>query len=98
MLKDVEGRTFIFHDKPRPRIFQTDPVRVYFVHNINGKWLFWGRIVIDRQTIRKKCEPNGKWNGEWVTDGEYRIIDVYDPEYQEAFTRREAPPGSSYFG
>lgn len=97
-LRDVEGRIFKFHNKPRARIFQSDPVRVYFVHNINGKWLFWGRIVIEKQIIRKKFEEDGTtWKGEWVTDGEYRVIDVYDPKYQEIFTRREAPPGSNYF-
>lgn len=96
-LKGVEGRLFKFRDKPRARIYQSDPVRVYFVHNINGKWLFWGRIVIESQTIRKKLEGDGTWKGEWLTDGEYRVIDVYDPVYQETFTRREAPPGNNYF-
>jgi cytidine deaminase len=96
-LKDVEGRLFRFRDKPRARIYQSDPVRVYFVHNISGKWLFWGRIVIESQTIRKKFEQDGTWKGEWITDGEYRVIDVYDSVYQETFTRREAPPRKQLF-
>ena len=35
--------------------------------------------------------------GEWVTSGTYKIIDVYDPEYQESFTRHEGPPDRNYF-
>ena len=95
-LEDVEKELFEFRNKPRARIYQSDPVRVYFVHNINGKWLFWGRIFIQSQTIEKMI-TDGKWEGEWVTHGTYRIIDVYDPEYQEIFTRREAPLDRNYF-
>ena len=97
-LLDVEGKVFEFRDKPKARIFHTDPVRVYWVHNIDGKWLFWGRIFIQTQTIQKKFDAEGKWDGEsWVTGGTYKIIDVYDPDYQETFTRREAPPKTNYF-
>ena len=96
-LADVADRIFHFNDKPNARIFQLDPVRVYFVHNINGKWLFWGRIFIQTQTILKKLADDGSWKGEWVTNGSYRVIDVYDPEYQKIFTTREAPPASNYF-
>lgn len=95
-LKDVEKELFEFRNKPKARIFQLDPVRVYFVHNIKGKWLFWGRIFIESQTIEKKL-TDGRWEGEWVTGGTFLIIDVYDPEYQEIFTRREAPPDRNYF-
>lgn len=96
-LTDVAGQIFHFLNKPSPRIFHLDPVRVYFAHNINGKWLFWGRIVMETQTILKKRAADGSWGGEWVTNGSYRVIDVYDPEYQKIFTTREAPPGSNYF-
>src|SRR5262245_35598304 len=97
-LKDVADKLFQFHDKPNPRIFQLDPVRVYFVHNIQGKWLFWGRIFIQAQTITKKLAPDGSWKeGDWITSGTYKIIDVYDPDYQKRFTNHESPPGLSYF-
>ena len=52
-LEDVRGKSYSFIGKPRARIFQLDPVRVYYVHNIEGKWLFWGRIFIQSQTIQK---------------------------------------------
>jgi hypothetical protein len=43
-------------------------------------------------------DQTGQWlNNEWQTSGTYKIIDLYDPEYQREFTRREAPKGKSYF-
>jgi hypothetical protein len=96
--EDVAGTLFAFKDKPNPRIFQLDPVRVYFVQNILGKWLFWGRIYVQGQRIDKRLAPDGSWKvGDWVTSGTYKIIDIYDPDYQMIFTRREAPPGLGYF-
>jgi hypothetical protein len=97
-LKEVEGKVFTFKDKPSARLFQLDPVRVYYVHNIDGKWLFWGRVFIQSQTIYKKLNPDGSWTeGAWLTSGTYRIIDVYTPEYQRTFTLHEAPPDRNYF-
>lgn len=96
-LEDVEGILFTFKNKPRARIYQSDPVRVYYVHNIDDKWLFWGRILIQSQQIDKVFDKQGQWQGDWMTSGTYHIIDVYDPDYQETFTRREAPPDRNYF-
>jgi hypothetical protein len=99
-LDQVAGQIFEFKDKSDARIFHTDPVRVYLVENTGGKWLFWGRVLIESQTIEKKLDAHGKkWDGRsWKTRGLYRIVDVYDPHYQEIFTRREAPPDRNYFG
>jgi len=97
-LGDVRNQTFEFHDKPSARIFQLDPVRVYYVHNIGGKWLFWGRVLIQSQTIEKALDASGAWSeGDWKTSGTYRILDLYAPNYQETFTRHEAPPDRNYF-
>jgi hypothetical protein len=97
-LSDVQDILFEFKDKPSARIFQLDPVRVYYVHNINEKWLFWGRVFIQSETIYKKLGADGKWKeGEWLTSGTYKIIDIYNPEYQKAFTLHEAPPDRNYF-
>jgi len=96
-LKDVKDTTFEFHDKPGARFFQSDPVRVYLVHNINNKWLFWGRIYVQSQRIEKKFAADGTWAGEWMTSGTYKIVDIYDPAYQETFTRREAPSDRNFF-
>jgi hypothetical protein len=98
-LDQVRDKVFEFKDKRDARIFHTDPVRVYFVENTKGKWLFWGRIVIESQTIEKGLDSNGRWDGQsWKTKGLYKIVDVYDPHYQEIFTRHEAPPDRNYFG
>ncbi|CAL2106921.1 conserved hypothetical protein [Tenacibaculum sp. 190524A02b] len=97
-LKDVEGKVFGFKNKPSARIFQLDPVRVYYVHNIDGKWLFWGRVLIQSQQIEKQLNPDGSWDGKsWITSGTYTILNVYDPEYQHTFTLNEAPDDRNYF-
>jgi hypothetical protein len=97
-LKDVEGKIFEFKNKPSARIFQLDPVRVYFVHNIDGKWLFWGRVLIQSQHIEKVLDADGIWTeGQWQTSGTYKILSVYDPDYQFTFTYNEAPDDRNYF-
>lgn len=97
-LADVAGKVFEFKNKPSARLFQLDPVRVYFVHNIDGKWLFWGRVLIQSQEITKKLEDDGSWDGEsWKTSGTYTILNVYDPEYQKTFTYNEAPDDRNFF-
>lgn len=96
-LEDVAGRVFAFHGKERPRLFHLDPVRVFLVQNIGGKWLFWGKALIQSQQITKRLGPDGQWQKVWETSGTYVVSDVYEPEYQELFTRRESPPGASYF-
>jgi hypothetical protein len=89
-LKDVEDKIFEFHDKPNARVYQQAPTRNFLVHNINGKWLYWGKIIILEQTI--------KWDGKKsTTSGKYKIIAIYDPEYQEQITKNETDPGKSYF-
>ncbi len=96
--EDVAEMVFSFKNKPSARIFQLDPVRVYYVHNIDGKWLFWGRVLIQTQTIEKKLDANGSWDGNsWMTSGTYTILNVYDPAYQKTFTLNEAPDDRNYF-
>jgi len=103
-LDQVQGRVFTFKDKPRPRFFHLDPVRIYWFHNINGLWLAWGQIVVHQQTISRNPNPpphqgppNVSDPEQWVTGGEYTILKIYDPDYQEQFTRNETPPDLSYF-
>ena len=93
---DVRGKLFHFKGKPRPRIFHSDPVRVFLVENIDGKWLHWGHIFIQSQEITKKLDSNGQWQGDWQTSGSFIISTLYDPEYQRLVTPRESPPGRSY--
>lgn len=97
-LADVRDRIFSFADKPDARIFHLDPVRVFLVQNLGGKWLFWGKILMQSQTIYKSVMSGSEWRvGEWMTSGTYKIIDVFEPEYQKLFTIRESPPGKSFF-
>jgi len=105
-LQDVCKRVFAFQHKPRARIFQLDPVRVYYAHNIEGKWLFWGRVLIQSLSIEKNRRADGSLivkprrgepDADWITSGTYTVLDLYDPEYQEAFTRREAPADRNFF-
>jgi hypothetical protein len=98
LLSEVEGLIFSFHKKERARLFHLDPVRVFLVQNINNKWLFWGKALIVSQIITKKLEIDGSWKeGNWETSGSYKIIEIYEPVYQELFTRRESISGKSYF-
>lgn len=97
-LEDVRGIDFYFRGKANARLFQLEPNRVFLVHNIAGKWLFWGKILIQTQTISKKFEPDGSWTpGTWETSGAYKISEIYEPEYQRLFTVRESPAGKSFF-
>ena len=83
-LEDVPD-TFSFK-KPKARIYHVPPTRVFLVHNIEGKWLYWGKILIIEQTITEK-----------ETTGKFKIIEIYDPEYQEMITKHECPKGLGYF-
>ena len=87
---DFSGRVFKFRDKPGARLYHPAPVRVFLVHNINGRWLYWGKIIIIEQTITGDRAENKK------TSGKYKLLEVYDPDYQELVTKHEAPPGFSY--
>ena len=96
-LQDVEGRVFAFRGKDGARIYHLDPVRVFLVQNLDGKWLIWGKALIQSQTMEKKLNPDGSWTpGEWTMSGTYRISEIYEPEYQKLFTRRESAPGKSW--
>jgi hypothetical protein len=90
-LSSVASTVFEFHGKPGARLYHPAPTRCFLVQNIGGKWLYWGKIVIIEQTIR------GENKEAQTTSGKYRIIELYDPAYQEQITRHESPKGQSYF-
>lgn len=96
-LDDVKDETFEFKHKPRARVYHLEPVRIFLVQNIDGKWLFWGHAQIQTQTISKVLDENGEWTGKWQTGGTYIMSKVYDPEHQRRMTVLESPPGKSYF-
>jgi len=90
-VNDFVDRIFEFHNKPGARVYHTAPNRCFLVHNIDGKWLYWGKIVIVEQTIK------GETKETQTTSGKYKIIEIYDPEYQQQITEHESPEGLSYF-
>ena len=79
-------------------IYQLDPVRAYYAHNIGGKWLFWGRVLIQSLHLEKRLSEDGSWDGtSWKTSGTYIMLNVYDPDYQRTFTIHEAPDDENFF-
>ncbi len=107
-IDDVKDLVFEFHGKVNPRIFQLDPVRVFFYQNITNaagatKWLAWGEVLVQSLTIEKNPNaPHGAKINEsdpkqWVTSGKYRMLKVYDPEYQRITTEHQTPDGFNYF-
>jgi len=89
-LEDVQDKVFEFQGKPKARLFHTPPTRCFLVQNINEKWLYWGKIMVLEQTIHSEKEDK-------TTSGKYKIIQIYDPEYQEQITKNESSEGLSYF-
>ncbi len=88
---DFKGRVFEFHDKPGARIYHPAPNRCFLAQNINGKWLYWGKIIMLEQTISGETKETQK------TSGKYKITVIYEPEYQKQITKNESPEGQSYF-
>ena len=90
-LEEVADKTFEFHNKSGARIFHPAPNRCFLVHNIDNKWLYWGKIEILEQTIK------GETRESQATSGKYRIIQIYEPKYQRQITINESQKGKSYF-
>src|SRR3989344_9539781 len=75
--ENFKNKKFEFK-KPGRRIFHAPPTRCFLVHNINGKWLYWGHCEIVEQTIHENA-----------TTGRFRIIKIYAPEHQRAMSTIE---------
>jgi hypothetical protein len=87
-IEQFKGKIFAFKDKPNMRIFHPAPCRVFLVHNINGKWLYWGHCLIIEQTINAETK---------TTSGKFIITKIYDPKHQQSMSREEVDPGKEYF-
>ncbi|PKL72386.1 hypothetical protein CVV26_01825 [Candidatus Kuenenbacteria bacterium HGW-Kuenenbacteria-1] len=48
-LENMAGQIFEFYNKSGARIFHLPPTRCFLVHNINKKWLYWGKIFMLEQ-------------------------------------------------
>ncbi|EKD32735.1 MAG: hypothetical protein ACD_76C00156G0002 [uncultured bacterium] len=84
---DFKNRTFLFN-KPDLRIFHPAPTRCFLVHNINGKWLYWGHCKIIEQTIH--ADSN-------TTSGKFIITKIYTPEHQKSMSVYEVDLGKEFF-
>lgn len=89
-LEDLSETIFSFMEKPNARIYHIPPVRCFLVHNIEGKWLFWGKVHIIEQKIVSDGENS-------FTSGKFKIIEIYEPEYQTLITKHESIKCLSYF-
>lgn len=83
-----KNRIFEFKNKKDMRIYHPAPVRVFLVHNIDGKWLYWGHCNIIEQTIHAESK---------TTSGKFIITKIYSPEYQEQICQNETSPGKEFF-
>lgn len=90
-LEDVQDKIFEFHDKPNARIFHVPPCRCLLAHNVDGKWIYWGHVMMLEQTIHSEGKTK-------TTSGKYKITKIYDPEYQKQITTNETNSGQNYFG
>ena len=88
-VEDFKNRIFEFKNKEGARLYHPAPARVFLVHNINGKWLYWGHVQIIEQTIHA---------GTKTTSGKFKIVKIYDPEYQKMISKNEVDNDKEYFG
>lgn len=85
--EEFKGKIFSF-EKPNIRFFHSAPIRCFLVHNIDGKWLYWGHCQIIEQTIHADKK---------TTSGKFIITQIYDPEHQRAMSTYEVDKGKEYF-
>jgi hypothetical protein len=88
-LSQFRGRIFAFHSKSGARLFHTPPTRVFLVHNIGGKWLYWGHCQVVEQTISTH-------DGKSTTSGKFMVTKIYAPEDMKKISVLESPVGKGY--
>ena len=80
------GKEFEFYNVFE-RLYNRPPARVFLVEEMSdGSWLFWGNAMIVEQTVIQD-----------KTKGIYKIVKIYEPEFQKQITIEESPTGKSYF-
>lgn len=85
--EDFTGRVFSFFNKPGVRLFHPAPIRVFLVHNIDNKWLYWGHVQVVEQTIDA---------AKGTTSGKFVITKIYSPEHQRSMSFNEVNPGQEF--
>jgi hypothetical protein len=88
-LSEFSGRQFTFTNKPGIRNYHQPPVRVFFVQNLSGKWVYWGLIEVLSVThdyVRQQ------------TSGIYTLTYLNNPdEMKQAFNLIDRRAGFDYF-
>lgn len=89
LAEEFDNKVFEFKDKAGIRIYHKPPVRNFLVHNIDGKWLYWGLVhVLD---IFHDYEKN-------TTSGKFKVIYIYTPdEMKEAHKILDRNKNTDYF-
>ncbi len=90
-INDIGNQAFEFKHKDGARVFHPSPTRCFLVENVDGKWLYWGKVIIVEQTISGDSSKNQ------MTSGKFKIIQIYNSKYQIEVTKNESPEGKSYF-
>lgn len=87
--EDFTSKIFEFKNKKDIRLYKVPPVRNFLAENINGKWIYWGRVHILEIThdyINK------------TTSGKFKIIYINTgEEMKQAFKLTDARPEMDYF-
>ena len=86
-LEQFKDKIFSFQNKPGIRLFHSAPNRVFLVHNIDGRWLYWGHCLIIEQTINSETK---------TTSGKFIITKIYNSEHQKFMSQEEVDPGKEY--
>ncbi len=74
-------------ERPGIRIFHPDPVRVFLVEDVDGKWNFLGKVTILEQTIDAVKQK---------THGIFLIQTLYSDDVRATLNKHEAPNGAGY--
>jgi hypothetical protein len=69
------------------RLFHLNPVRVFLVEEIAGRWNFVGQAMILEQTIDAVRNE---------TRGRFMVVALYPKDYAALMNRHEAPAGKGY--
>mgnify|MGYP001579499004 CR=1 FL=1 len=87
--EDFQDKVFEFKTKKDIRVYHVAPVRNFLAENINGKWVYWGRVHILEIThdyINK------------TTSGKFKIIYINTlEEMKQAFKLTDSRPEFNYF-
>jgi hypothetical protein len=88
-LAQVKNKTFSFHNKKDIRIYHSPPVRNFLAENRDGKWIYWGKVLLTEIThdyVKR------------TTSGKFRIITLFSPEeMREAFHVLDQRAEKDYF-